>query len=328
MKMKHFLLGSALVVAVAAVWTGRAVYRARHNLVTLEVYNAPLADVVHQMESQTREKIVIPKGFESKVTLTLKNVPLEEALDRLGEQAGANWSRWHAVYESGRALDQLEVALQDRAKLADIGWTNLAPQMSFGGDLLPGMDKLPAGAVTISSDVQASASPQRKVIRLSNNGLPAGGDPVAIGEKLKAAGVHPGMHMVTRTRDANGAVTEEVWSPEHVVLEEKLHPKLGPEDFSEASEIVARQVATKVKGRLATLFVLRPTPAGISFGSSIVRNFRSGTPGDTNAAADQLPPMLNLEAAVQRAQAENYTRLTPEQRVQRAREKQAAKASQ
>jgi len=47
----------------------------------------------------------------------------------------------------------------------------------------------------------------------------------------------------------------------------------------------------------------------------------------TNSVAGEPPPMPDIESAVKRAEAENYTRLTPEQRVQRAREKQAAKTN-
>ena len=45
----------------------------------------------------------------------------------------------------------------------------------------------------------------------------------------------------------------------------------------------------------------------------------------TNGGHGELPPLPDIEGVVRRAEAENYTRLTPEQRVQRAREKQAAK---
>ena len=365
MKMKCFLIGMTLVMAVAAVWIGRAVYRVRHNLVTLDVYNAPLATVIRQIERQTREKVVAPKGFDSKVTLTVKNVPLEEALDQLGQQIGANWSKWHAVYESDRALGKLESALRDRAKIEESGWTNVAPQLPPGAGGLWVAGNAPAGMVTADNDVLVSTTAKPRSIRLNKGDIKDGNVEAAVREQLKAAGVdeavvnqagaaarqatldvdvqatggggsngvvkagghRPMIRMVTRTREGNGAVTEEIWSPEHVVLEGRLRPKLGDGDFAEASEAVAHQVAEKVKGSLTTLYVLRAAPGGLPFGGSIVRKIRQGSVANTNAAPGQPPPLPDIEAAVRRAEAENYTRLTPEQRVQRAREKQAVKTN-
>ena len=36
---------------------------------------------------------------------------------------------------------------------------------------------------------------------------------------------HPRVRMVTRSRDGSGNVTTEVWSPERVVLEQRLRPQ-------------------------------------------------------------------------------------------------------
>src|SRR5881628_2071631 len=127
MNKKFLFIGMAILLAAGLAWAGRTVYRTRHNLVTLDVYNAPLATVIKQLERQTRETILVGKDLDAKVTLTLKNVPLDEALDKLGQQAGASWAKWHAVHGSARALDQLETALRDRTKLGDAGWTNIAP---------------------------------------------------------------------------------------------------------------------------------------------------------------------------------------------------------
>jgi hypothetical protein len=88
---------------------------------------------------------------------------------------------------------------------------------------------------------------------------------------------------------------------------------------------VAREVAKKVKGSLTTLYVLNKSPGGFPFAGRMMRQIHMESGGGTNAAPGQLPPLPDIEGAVRRAEAENYTRLTPEQRVQRAREKQAAK---
>ena len=124
-------------------------------------------------------------------------------------------------------------------------------------------------------------------------------------------------------------MVEEVWSPEHLVLEQKLLSKLGEQSQSDPGETAARDVAKKVKGDLTTLYVLSSGPGGFPFAGKMMRRIHAGGGGaeGTNGVPDKLPPMPDVEAVVRRAEAENYTRLTPEQRVQRAREKQAAKAN-
>jgi type II secretory pathway component HofQ len=89
MNRKYLFISIAIIlVAAGATWIGRSVYRARHNLITIDVYNAPLATVIRQMEQQTRETILAGKGLEAKVTLAVKNMPLDQVLDRLGRQVG------------------------------------------------------------------------------------------------------------------------------------------------------------------------------------------------------------------------------------------------
>jgi hypothetical protein len=138
-------------------------------------------------------------------------------------------------------------------------------------------------------------------------------------------GGQPRIRMVTRSRDGNGQVTEEIWSPEHIVLEERLQPKLGDTTYQDTSEAVAREVAERVKGDLTTLYVLRGLPGGFPFRDRLVRRIPRQHDQGTNNIAGGPPPPLDIESAIKRAEAENYTRLTPEQRVQRAREKRAAK---
>ena len=144
---------------------------------------------------------------------------------------------------------------------------------------------------------------------------------------VKAGGPPHRMRVITRSRDGNGQVTEEIWSPEHLVLEQRLQPKLGDQTYQDASEGVAREVAKRVKAHLTTLYVLNKSPGGIPFAGRMMRQIHRESDDGTNTAHGELPPLPDIEGAVRRAEAENYTRLTPEQRVQRAREKQAAKTN-
>ena len=366
MSRKYLFIAMAVVVVAGLAWMGRAAYRARHNLVTIDVYNEPLANVIKQLARQTHETILAGKGLDTKVTLAVKDVPLDEALDRLGQQAGANWSKWHAVHGSKKALNQLEVALCDRSTIEAVGWTNLAPQDLPGGlggpDLAGGLVNLTAGGPAPGgkgSVVVTRSKPM--MIRLDSKDIKNGDVEAAVREQLKASGADEAtiaragaavrqstmdvdvqatgggsnvmvkaggpphrMRVITRSRDGNGEMTEEIWSPEHLVLEQRLQTKLGDQNYQDPSESAAREVAKKVNGSLTTLYVLNKSPGGFPFAGKMMRQIHMET-GGTNAATGQLPPLPDIEGAVRRAEAENYTRLTPEQRVQRAREKQAAK---
>jgi hypothetical protein len=371
MNKKLLLFGATVLVVGAAAWAGRAIYRAKKNIVTLDVYNAPLADVIKQMERQTHETILAGKGLDAKVTLAVKNVPLDEALDHLSRSASANWSKWHAVHGSERALAQLETALRDRAKIEDAGWTNIAPHDIDGRPEWhsgPGGMPEASGNFTTGDGQGSVVVTKRKpvMIRLDSKDVKDGNVEAAIREQLKAAGADEAtiaqavaaapkttvdvnvdvqaagsgsnvvvkarapqdrIRMVTRSRDGSGGVIEEVWTPERVVLEQRLQSRLGDLIYPDASEAVAREVADKVRGNLTTLYVLRGSPGGFPFAGRRMRELHHGSDSGTNAVPGEPPPLPDIEGAVKRAEAENYTRLTPEQRVERAREKKAAKTN-
>ena len=373
MNKKLVLIGVSLLVVAGAAWAGRTIYRAKKNIVTIDVYNVPLADVIKQLERQTWETILARSNTQTKVTLKVKNMPLEEALDQLSRQGGVNWSKWHAVHDSSRALERLEAALRNRTKLEDVGWTNLAPADIPAGMSWEGAPGGPAGGAAVTREITGAGGGMtvsgRKpvMIKLDSNDVKGGDVQAALREKMKAAGlddatiakataamkeqtmdvdvgapaegagdvmfkagsVQPKIRMVTRTRDGNGDTVEEVWSPEHLVLEQRLQSKLGAQSYSDPDEPTARKVAQQVKGDLTTLYVLSSGPGGLPFPGMMARQIHAGGGGSgTNSVPGQLPPLPDIEAVVRRAEAENYVRLTPEQRVQRARERQGNKANQ
>ena len=317
MNRRIILLCAAALVVVGLAWAGRTIYRAKMNIVTIDVYNAPLADVIKKLERQTWETILARADLQTKVTLKVKNVPLDEALDQLGRQAGVNWSKWHAVYDSSRALNKLETALRNRSKIEDAGWTNLAPA---------GLEtKLEASGVDPATIAPgAGRSFQTMAVDVQAPPQGANGDVM-----FKAGGPQPMIRMTTRGRDSSGKLVEEVWSPEHLVLEQQLIGRLGDRSYSDPSEAAAREVAKKTKADLTTLYVLSSAPGEFPSGGTIMRQMQAvgGAGEGTNGPAGKLPPLPDVGATIPRVEAENYVRLTPEQRVQRAREKQAAKAN-
>jgi hypothetical protein len=180
MKTKLIIIG---IAAAASIWLGRVVWRAHYDLVTLQVRNTPLAEVIRQIERQTREKVRADKKLDAKVTLDVKNLPLPRVLDLLSEQAGARWGKTYAVYESDSAVRRLESVLLGSSKLDDAGWTNLAPH--FATLELPGLASSQSAVgdgSSASSAAAANRSPnpparrtgQRKMM-VSQYGTPGAG---------------------------------------------------------------------------------------------------------------------------------------------------------
>jgi hypothetical protein len=140
MKTKVMVIGTAvLVLAVIGTWAGRSVWAKRHGLVTLSVRNAPLKEVIQKLERQTGEKIPVDRKLDGLVTMDISRKPLASALDRIAEQCGASWRTVHAVYESKSALPELESVLYGDRKLDEVGWKEIAPAGLNGVSIdLPG----------------------------------------------------------------------------------------------------------------------------------------------------------------------------------------------
>jgi hypothetical protein len=54
MKTKYLLLVMGGLLAAGGLWFGRAAWRAHRQLVTLDVRNVPLADVLRKLEGPTK----------------------------------------------------------------------------------------------------------------------------------------------------------------------------------------------------------------------------------------------------------------------------------
>ena len=324
MKTKYLWLGIGALLLTAGGWLARAAWRAHCQIVTLQVRNAPLGEVLGKIEKQTWKKIYAEQSLDARITLNVVNKPLAYVLDRLAEQAGAQWSTLYTVYESSRALAALQAALHGDGKLEPAGWTRLAPDLpkfnqpgelgygpqprqSFEVKKLP-PDFVPGMAVTATDDTVVD-TPSAGKTQMAATG------PGAARQMPRA--VH-----VVRKGPGDGAVEEEeVWTPEELVAETGLKARLDtptPDDIPAA----AVQLAQKLKAHWTTCIAFRKSAMGIGFGARPFRKFRRFGPGPqlngTNGPG-LLPPPDFAEAARHQGN-EAFERLTPEQRVRRARE--------
>jgi hypothetical protein len=317
--MKKRKIGIAIVVAgaLAGLWFGRLAWRAHHNLVTLRARNVSLAEVVRSLERQTWEKIRYDKRLNAKITLNVKDAPLDSVMDIVADRAGARWQKTYAVGARGATMSRLESALAGETKLDAAGWTNVAPPILdlphedvIGGGLAPdqmamspgnggpGSGPMPPGAGRI----------MHRIIRPGGLDGPDGGG--------------PGMGQ-TITVLPDGATDQ--WSSERIVLETDLVSQAGPNLPSEATVETAKHLASVVHGRSQLFYDLAPAPLGMG-GPGPRGGLRMAGRGP-HLQGDGPPPgdiVASMTQAQQRRRLREMSR-SPEEQVERARQNGANK---
>lgn len=273
MKTKLTWLAVAAVLALGTLWAARATSRAHRQIVTLDVREMPLNDVLKRVQHQTRQTIRAEKALDARITLHVKNKPLPEVLDRIAAQAGACWTSLYAVYQSKQHLSALDAALRNDGKYESAGWVKLAP--TTPDFLPPGPDAAPPPEAGINGPMPGAPGPHgRMIFRASPDG------PV----------------MFSGGPDGK----REVWSPQELVVEEGLKPKVPDLNIQRASREEAADLARKTGAKWTTLLAFHKTSSGLAFS-----RMAHGRPGN---------PMHQPN--------EKFSALTPSQRVQRARERE------
>lgn len=130
---KNLWISIGVVAALILGWGTYAAIRAHSKLVTLNVHNADVRQVVRKIEWQTWEDVLVQKGVEGKITLNVHRVPLEEVLNLIGEQTSARWSAMYPLYSSGKSLSAFKKSLRGDINPAENGWTNLSARPFPGG---------------------------------------------------------------------------------------------------------------------------------------------------------------------------------------------------
>jgi hypothetical protein len=233
MKTKYWVVIVGLGLGAMAIYLAGTNWRAHHQQwVSLNVRNAPLAEVLHKIEKQTGKKINAEKKLDARITLHVKNEPLDNVLDRIAQQAGARWSTLYAVYGSTEALNALDNTLREDRPLETAGWTKLAPKATPFDAPAPGLDDpkmLP----------EPGNQPAQVIMRKMVNGqmFIQGGN--------------------------EGAV--ESWSPEELVADTRLKPDPAGRDIQTASEASAAETARLLGGKWTTRIALRKSVLGIGF---------------------------------------------------------------
>lgn len=308
----------AIVILTLGGWCARAAYRARRDLVSLDVRNAPLAEVIRSIERQTWERVVAEASLSIPVTLSVRNMPLSEVLDLLAEQTGALWRTTHAVYHSRGSLQALATSLLNTGK-PGASWTNLvAPALPALDAMVPPVEDVEierddAQAVIQEGPNDTGPKPRRRVFRGGDvPGHPPGGPGGPPHPDAFAGAARAGVII----NDGTGPHTIDI-SPERLLLEKLILPKMGQGGKVAVNAEGARALAKRLHAKYALLYTLEKLPV-----AGMANEFKRMTKRDPvhRRGGPDRPPHpqdlgSKLEADARAHRYERLARLTPEQRA-------------
>ena len=123
--MKRGALCIALALGAVLLWGGWLTYRARSDLVTLNVRNMDVRKVVSKIQWQTWERIIVNNDVSGKVTLNVRKVPLESVLHIVAMQTSSRWTALYPLYSTGKSVVAFKKAVRGDTPPSESGWTNL-----------------------------------------------------------------------------------------------------------------------------------------------------------------------------------------------------------
>jgi len=138
MKLRDIVIGLGALVVAGLGYGGWLAWNAHLNLVSLNVRNMPVRDVVSKIEWQTWETVVVDNAVQGNVTLRVRRRQLGEVLGMIAGQTAAQPAMIYPLYSSGASLVNLRKALRGEVDPMTHGWTNIqqrglgGPMMAFG----------------------------------------------------------------------------------------------------------------------------------------------------------------------------------------------------
>ena len=130
---KRIYIWSSVLAVLALFWLGGKALQAHKNLVTLDVRDADVRDVLKKIQWQTWETIVVHKDVKGKVSFNVVKVPLEEVLGIITEQTSVRISAVYPIYSKSSAYVNLRKIARGDAYKNTVGWTNFNMAGNGGG---------------------------------------------------------------------------------------------------------------------------------------------------------------------------------------------------
>lgn len=147
---KRIYIWSSVLAVLALFWLGGKALQASRNLVTLDVRDADVRDVLRKIQWQTWETIVVHKKVEGKVTLTVVKVPLEEVLGIITDQTSLRISAVYPIFSKSSSYVNLRKLARGDIFRDTAGWTNFNMEggRGFGGGRGGGFGGVFGGGIT------------------------------------------------------------------------------------------------------------------------------------------------------------------------------------
>jgi hypothetical protein len=122
---RKLTLATGAILLAGAIYGGWLAWLAHHDLVTLNVRNMDVRQVVKKIERQTWEEILVDKSVQGKITLRVRRMPLRNVLRRVGEQAFARAGTLYPIYSTPHSLENFKEMLRGHREPGGQGWSNL-----------------------------------------------------------------------------------------------------------------------------------------------------------------------------------------------------------
>jgi hypothetical protein len=130
---KRIYIWSSVLAVLALFWLGAKAMQAHKNLVTLDVRDADVRDVLKKIQWQTWETFVVHKKVEGKVTILVNKVPLEEVLGIITDQTSLRISAVYPIYSKSSTYVNLRKLARGDIYRDTAGWTNFNMEGNRGG---------------------------------------------------------------------------------------------------------------------------------------------------------------------------------------------------
>jgi RNA polymerase sigma factor (sigma-70 family) len=283
-------------------------------------------DLIGKLEHQSGKRIVWDKHLDLSAPLDLKNLSLEEALDRLAVQAGAYWTIDYAVYGSDQALRDLTTLLHEGTELQAGGWTNLSsrplqPVISFISQDLRGRSSGGMGTARPGSRdnvgmvgmvVMLGPEASAKMAQGAGGGMQHGGS--GEGDQPPMGGPFGTIIQAMKEGEAEG-----VLAPERLLAESRLVVKMKAATSVSANAETAARLAKAAHAHWAIIYTLRKSPLA-GAGIKLVHTGMETMYGQANRPVSPSAMMQGMQT--------NRFNLTPEDRAAHARAVEALKKKQ
>ena len=129
--MKRSQIASLVAVGLVLAYGGRLAWRAHKNIVSLNVHNMPVREVVSKLRWQTWESITVHHDIDARITLEVEDQPLNGVMALIADQCEGRWSIAYPLYTTKAKLQLAKKVAAGEFETPPAGWTNWNSRPNF-----------------------------------------------------------------------------------------------------------------------------------------------------------------------------------------------------